>query len=94
MNIVQIFSNLLRNKADGNENATPQGFCPNCWGKQEYGGKFYEAIEKEQIDLNNVNERKGWIQAYAAEHLEGIKLQKTEKGIYECQICKSTYEEI
>ncbi|MFK7947403.1 MAG: hypothetical protein AB8G11_07435 [Saprospiraceae bacterium] len=92
MNIVQIFSNLLRNKAEGNENVAPEGFCPNCWGKQEYGGHFYEAVEKEQIDLNNVNERKGWIQAYTTERLEGIKLHKTEKGVYECQICKVSYE--
>jgi hypothetical protein len=36
-------------------------------------------VEKEKIDLNNINERKGWIQAYATEHLEGIKLQN-ERG--------------
>lgn len=94
MNIVQVFSRLLKNKAEGNKDVAPEGFCPNCWGKQEYGGNFYEAVEKEQIDLNNVNERKGWIQAYATEHLEGIKLHKTEKGVYECQTCKLTYEEL
>lgn len=94
MNIVEIFSNLLRSKAEGNEDVVPKGYCPNCWGKQEYGGKFYEAIAKENIDLNNINERKGWIQAYAAEYLEGIKLQKTESGVYECPTCKLTFEEI
>lgn len=94
MNIIQVFSNLLKKKADGNKNVALEGFCPNCWGKQEYEGEFYKAVEKEQIDLNNVSERKGWIQAYAMEHLEGIKLEKTEKGHYECQICKVSYEEV
>lgn len=94
MNIVEVFSNLLKKKADGKEDIAPKGFCPNCWGKQEYAGKFYEAVAKEQIDLNNINERKGWIQAYSTEHLEGIKLEKTEKGTYECQICKVSYEQI
>jgi hypothetical protein len=92
MNLVQIFSNLLRKKASGDKDITPESFCPNCWGKQEYNGKFYNMVEKEKIDLNNINERKGWIQAYATEHLEGIKLQKTEKGTYECQTCKVSYE--
>jgi hypothetical protein len=92
MNIIEIFSNLLKQKAEGNENIAPEGFCPNCWGKQEYGGNFYEAVEKENIDLNNVKARKGWIQAYAAEHLEGIKLKATTPGNYECQICKVSYE--
>jgi hypothetical protein len=39
-----------------------------------------------------VKARKGWIQAYAAEHLEGIKLKATTPGNYECQICKVSYE--
>ena len=30
MNIVEVFTNLLRKKAEGNNNATPQDFCPNC----------------------------------------------------------------
>lgn len=24
---------------------TPEGYCPNCWGFQEYSGNFYEAIK-------------------------------------------------
>ena len=34
MNIIQVFSNLLKSKAEGNENATPERFCPNCWGNK------------------------------------------------------------
>lgn len=93
MNIIEIFSNLLKKKAEKNESVAPEGFCPNCWGKQEYEGKFYAAIEKEQIDLNNIKERKGWIQAYATENLEGIKLHATTNGNYECNICKVNYKE-
>lgn len=65
-------------------------YCPNCWGKQEYGGQFYEAVQKEIIDLNNVTQKKGWIQAYALEHFEGIKLKKVQNGM-ECTACKTTY---
>jgi len=69
----------------------PDGYCPNCWGRQEYEGEFLKAIHHENIDLNNVNAKKGWIQAYAAERLEGIKLAPKGK-ILECQTCKLTYE--
>jgi len=69
----------------------PDGYCPNCWGRQEYSGEFYEAVLEEKIDLNNINKKKGWIQEYAAKHLEGIKLNRTH-GIAECSACKLTYK--
>lgn len=70
---------------------TPDGYCPNCWGRQEYGGEFYEAIYKEDINLNNVEEKKGWIQAYALENLEGIKLD-TSANPMTCPSCKVSYQ--
>jgi hypothetical protein len=36
---------LLEKRADNNP--VPEGYCPNCWGREEYGGKFYSAIKKE-----------------------------------------------
>lgn len=57
---------------------TPDGVCPNCWGRQEYQGKFFEAVKREGIDTQNITEKKGWIQAYAEQHLSGIELVKSE----------------
>ena len=65
---------------------TPERYCPNCWGRQEYGGHLFETIHKEKIDLSNLNEKKGWIQEYAAKHLSPIKLQKSGDN-YVCQKC-------
>ena len=67
----------------------PEGVCPNCWGRQEYQGKMLEAVRHEHIDLNNVNEKKGWIQAYATQNFEGITADGQPK---ECPSCKLTYE--
>ena len=67
----------------------PQGLCPNCWGRQEYSGKFYEAIHVEQITLDNVEEKKGWIQGYAKTHFEGIELHDGT-----CKICNTEYKEL
>ena len=68
--------------------SAPEGLCPNCWGRQEYGGKFYEAIKKEKVDLKNADQKRGWIQAYAAKYLGGIKLfeKHNEMICSNCQI--------
>lgn len=50
------------------------GYCPNCWGRQEYQNQIKSAARKEQIDLNNLDQKIGWIQAYAAKNLNPIKL--------------------
>lgn len=66
----------------------PEGVCPNCWGRQEYSGKFYEAMKNEGVDANNASEKKGWIQDYTDKHLAGIKLD--ENAV--CSKCKVTYK--
>ena len=78
-------------KKEKKQGEIPEGFCPNCWGRQEYGGSFYEAIKNEKIDLNNVEEHYGWIQAYATRNLFGISL--TKKGDkWECMKCNTKYK--
>lgn len=47
--------------------------CPNCWGEQEYQGRFWESTQNAHIDLNNILQKKGWIQAYIARYFEGIQ---------------------
>lgn len=69
---------------------TPDGVCPNCWGRQEYQGKFFEAVKREGIDTQNITEKKGWIQAYAEQHLSGIELSKSEP-INTCVSCGLKY---
>lgn len=66
---------------------TPIGLCPNCWGRQSYGGQFYEALKKERIDLNNIEQKKGWILAYAAENFVGIDLLEEGNGALVCNHC-------
>ena len=54
---------------------SPEMICPNCWGKQEYGGQFYRAIKNEKIDVNQASKHIGWVQEYADKHLLKIQLQ-------------------
>lgn len=92
--IQKLLDFLKKTKLEQNTDA-PEGFCPNCWGRQEYGGKFYEAIVAEKINLNNIDQKKGWVQAYADKNLSGINLvainhEKHEEG-YDCPTCKLKY---
>lgn len=75
--IMSPLSNLMDHiKQVTKRDEIPQGMCPNCWGRQEYIGEFYKAVKKENIDLNNIEEHKGWIQALASKYAYGIELKK------------------
>ncbi|GLR18990.1 hypothetical protein [Portibacter lacus] len=86
MNVFNSIQKYLEKKEQNAEVSAPEGFCPNCWGHQEYGGDFFEAMRVEEIDLLNIEEKKGWIQAYAEKNLLGIQLQKKDQGLV-CSTC-------
>ncbi|MEM7106530.1 MAG: hypothetical protein AAF502_25625 [Bacteroidota bacterium] len=88
MSVIEALISYFRRTKANNE--VPEGFCPNCWGKQEYEGKFLEALNNEKIDLNNIDNKKGWIQAYATRNFEGIKIDQSN-DLFECPTCKLAY---
>ena len=91
MTILEKIKALLAGKKDPKQ--IPESHCPNCWGRQEYEGAFLEAVHQEQIDLNNIDQKKGWVDAYAVRHFEGIKLQPAEEGLV-CARCSTVYKEV
>lgn len=92
MSILKTIKDFL---SQTNETKTaPEGLCPNCWGRQEYEGKFYEALKNNHVDIHNLNENKGWIEKYFDENLSQIKLVKNEKDELTCSKCKLSFKEI
>jgi len=89
MNVFQSISNYLKKKEQG-VNETLEGFCPNCWGRQEYEGQFFDALENENVDANNINDKKGWILDYAEKNLSGIQLKHENEQLI-CSKCKISY---
>ncbi|MDB0037918.1 hypothetical protein N9F08_01000 [bacterium] len=69
---------------------TPENLCPNCWGRQEYQGKFFEAVKREGINTKNLTEKRGWIQAYTEQHLSGIQLVVSQNDKM-CTSCGMKY---
>ncbi|MDM9630685.1 hypothetical protein [Robiginitalea aurantiaca] len=78
-----------KNKSLSGE-ASPEGYCPNCWGRQEYGGEFYEAVRNYSHDVDAHDPHDGWVLDYAKKHLDGIQLVR-EDDHKVCQNCKVTY---
>lgn len=66
---------------------TPEGFCPNCWGKQEYDNVIRELYEDQQIDVNNHQANYAFIQKFVVDRIDGIRLIKGNNGI-SCPTCK------
>lgn len=89
MKIITALVSILKHPTPS-EARTPDGLCPNCWGRQEYGGAFFEAVKNENIDINDVEEHKGWIQDYAEKNLSGIRLKAVGEDLV-CPNCKITY---
>ena len=50
MNLLNSLLNLLKKKEPQSKNNHPEGVCPNCWGRHEYGGQFFEAVKNNNFD--------------------------------------------
>lgn len=69
---------------------TPNGFCPNCWGSQEYDTQIREIYKDPQIDVNNHKSNYAFIQNFMVTHLDGIHLKKGNNS-FECPTCRLKY---
>ena len=91
MNIVTSLLDYLKANKRPDKEEAPDGLCPNCWGRQEYGGNFYEAVKNHGLDVNTKYPEVGWIKDYAETHLKGIKLEQKDDSIG-CPSCKISYK--
>ena len=67
--------------------------CPNCWGRNEYGGAFYDAVKNENMNVNDLESHVGWVQDYADKHLSDIALH-ADDAEHVCNKCKVKYKKI
>ena len=85
-------SNIITFLKDGGNNnlKAPKGICPNCWGREEYGGNFYTRMKNHGIDINSPNPEVGWINDYVEKNLAPIALFKEDDKHY-CSTCKMSF---
>lgn len=93
MNIIERLLQFLKSEKHLTPSRSPEGFCPNCWGRQEYGGQFYEAIKVNAPNLNANDTNNGWIQDYVNKNLSEIVLKPKDHELV-CNNCKIAYNKI
>jgi len=93
MEFIESFLNFLKNRVLSKSHLVPNSLCPNCWGREEYGGQFYNRIKQENLDVNSIDSNVGWVGAYANKHLRGIALKRTGNGQeLVCEKCTTSYQ--
>ena len=68
----------------------PDGYCPNCWGTQEYDNQIREMYQDKQIDVNNHEANHAFIKEFVVRHIDGIHLKKGDSS-FECPTCRVKY---
>ena len=76
--------------AEETKGHTPKGYCPNCWGEQEYDNEIRELYKDKQIDVNNHKANYAFIQDFVVNRIDGIHLKKGENSL-DCPTCKVKY---
>ena len=71
-----------KNNKDQTEKS-PEGICPNCWGKQEWEGDYYKFMKGEKG--NPDEETYNSFIKNVARKLDKITI---EKDSYTCETCK------
>lgn len=89
MSIIENIKAYFKKKPDPTTiTAAPKGVCPNCWGKQEWDGHFYELMKAKNITPQSDNYN-NFIKEFVTKHIDGIKI---DKDTYTCATCNITYD--
>ncbi len=89
--MIESLTRFFSRSPEQTKNEVPEGFCPNCWGTQEYDNTIRELFKDKQIDVNNHEARHAFIQEFVVERVKGIHLKKGNNGL-ECPTCRAKYD--
>ena len=87
---MSLFKKIFGNTNSLSENELMEaGVCPNCWGQQEYDGKFVEFVNDQT--KSNINHdkthKKAFVQQFIETEVTGIRLKK-EGDYLQCMKCE------
>jgi hypothetical protein len=86
--MIEALMQFFKKSAKETAKAVPDGFCPNCWGEQEYDKVIRQLYKDKQIDVNNYAANYAFIQDFIVNQLNGIHLIKGNNGML-CPTCKT-----
>lgn len=87
MDLIENLKSFFTKKLKGeNTNAAPNGVCPNCWGKQEWGGEFYKKIK-----ANNITPEHNTYNSFINEVAEKLDKITLKDDVLVCETCKASF---
>lgn len=88
MSLAENLKRFLKNKEKGDKTTVaPEGVCPNCWGRQEWGGEFYK-----QIKARNITPESHTYTSFINEVASKLDEIKLKEDTYECTTCHVKYK--
>lgn len=88
MSAIDAIINYFKKKDTPEAIQVPEGYCPNCWGEQEYEGKVLNLIKDKGLDVKNLGDKRNFIQDFVVSHIDGIQLKNQENKIV-CLACNA-----
>ena len=88
--MIDILSAFFRKPKEETKDIAPEGYCPNCWGTQEYDNEIRELYKDKQVDVNNHEANYAFIQDFVVTHIDGIKLKRGNNSL-ECPTCRTNF---
>lgn len=88
--MINTLINFFKKSKKETEGKSPEGYCPNCWGTQEYDNEIRELYKDKQIDVNNHESNYAFIQDFVVKHIDGIKLKRGNNSL-ECPTCHTNF---
>ena len=86
-NLIENIKTYFKNKAVKKEvGESPEGVCPNCWGKQEWEGEYYSFVKGE--NGNPSTETYNSFIKDVARKLDKITI---DSNTYTCETCKTKF---
>ncbi len=88
MNIITSLKNYFETKAKGNNTLkSPEGICPNCWGKQEWDNEYYTKIK-----VNNITPEDNTYTSFIHEVADKLDKITLKEDILICETCNVSYK--
>lgn len=74
--MIKRIATFFKQSAEATKNQTPEGVCPNCWGKQEYDNKVREMYKDQKIDATNDDANHAFIRQFVVTYIDGVTLKQ------------------
>ena len=89
MNIIENIRTYFNKKSTNEPTGdAPDGVCPNCWGKQEWDGQFYNLKKGNKLSHKD-DTYNNFINKIVESNIAGVKISD---DTYTCTSCKLNYK--